>query len=456
MKLQSFNPTNLQFLWEVEITSEKKVLQKIIIAKEMQEKWWSLKLSQRVEIIRRIHHSFTAKQQEIANLITLEMGKPISQAENEVATSLMYLLWDLDHAEEYLSPEITFENDTEIQKVFYEPKGLIVSITPFNYPFSLFVQQTFQNLIVGNVVINKPDPNTPLLYKLLEEIINTSWLPTGIQQFVFGWKEIGQFLVEQEIDMICFTGNTDTGEYLYNIASKKMIPILMELGGSAPGIICEDADIDAIIEGVFKKKFSNSGQLCHALKRLIVHESKIDEVTEKLQLIAEKQIIGDPMERDTTLGPLVSEKQLLSLQEQYEDAIKKGATLICGGRKPEWLEGYYFELTLLKNITKDMRVWKEEVFWPVLPIVGFKTIDEAIELANDTIYWLGGYVFTTNKEVFEHISVTLKTGMVCHNNLSYSAPYNPFGGTKKSGLGRVRGKWGFHELCNIKVIVSEK
>ena len=256
--------------------------------------------------------------------------------------------------------------------------------------------------------------------------------------------------------MICFTGNTKTGEYLYKAAANKMIPILMELGGSAPGIICQDADIDAVIKGVFNKKFTNAGQLCHALKRLIVHESKFHEVVEKLKYIAASQVIGDALDRETTMGPLVSEKQLNTLIEQFNDAVSKGAKIICGGKQPAGLKGSYFEPTILTNITKDMRVWKEEVFGPVLPVVSFKTIDEAIDLANDTIYGLGGYVFTTSKETFNMVSRELKTGMVSCNNLAYSSAYNPFGGTKASGLGRTRGKWGFQGLCNIKIIAFEK
>ncbi|MEG1990016.1 MAG: aldehyde dehydrogenase family protein [Clostridia bacterium] len=292
------------------------------------------------------------------------MGKPITQAENEVKSTLNNIKWDLDNADKCIAPEITFENDIEIQKVFYEPKGIVVSISPFNYPFSLCCAITIQNLIVGNVVISKPDPNTPLLYKLLEEIFNNSKLPKGVQQFVYGGKEIGSFLVEQDIDMICFTGNTKTGEYLYKVAASKMIPILMKLGGSAPGIICEDANIDAVIKGVFNKKFSNAGQLCHALKRLIVHESKLDEVVEKLKDIAEKQIIGDSSNRNTTMGSLVSEKQLNTLVEQFNDAVSKGAKAVCGGKQPDNLKGSYFEPTLLTNVTKDMKVWKKEVFGP--------------------------------------------------------------------------------------------
>ena len=453
MKIISINPSNNEILGEVEETTKEEVIEKVNSAKSVQTEWSNLDIDKRIKILEEIYNKFEKNTDEIANLMSLEMGKPITQSENEIKSTLKTMKWDLENAAKCIATEVTFENDKEMQKVFYEPKGIIVAISPFNYPFSLCCAVAFQNLIVGNIVISKPDPNVPLLYKFLEEILNNTKLPDGVWQFVFGGKEIGSFLVEQDIDMICFTGNTKTGEYLYKVAADKMIPILMELGGSAPGIVCEDANIDDVIQGIFKKKFSNSGQLCHALKRLIVHENIFDEVVNKLKKIAEAQVIGGPLDRSTEIGPLVNEKQMNTLLEQFNDAKNKGANVICGGKQ---LKGNYFEPTILTNITKDMKVWKEEVFGPILPVIKFKTIEEAIELANDTIYGLGGYVFTTNRQNFEKISKELKTGMVAWNNLAYSAPYNPFGGVKKSGLGRTRGKWGLRGLCNIKVITFEK
>lgn len=455
MKIISINPSNNEMLGEMEATTKEEVIEKVSLAKSVQSKWANLDIDKRIEILKEIYNKFEENLDKIANLISLEMGKPIAQSENEIKSTLKNIKWDLENAKDCIASEITFESDKEIQKVFYEPKGIVVAISPFNYPFSLCCAIAFQNLIVGNVVISKPDPNLLLLYKFLKEILNNSNLPAGVWQFVLGGKEIGSFLVEQDIDMICFTGNTKTGEYLYKVAANKMIPILMELGGSAPGIVCEDADIDNVIAGIFKKKFSNSGQLCHALKRLIVHETVFDEVVSKLKDIAKSQVIGNPLDRNTTIGPLVNKKQLNTLLEQFNDAVNKGANVIYGGKQQKEKENY-FEPTILTNITKDMKVWKEEVFGPILPVISFKTIEEAIELANDTIYGLGGYVFTTNKEKFEKISKELKTGMVTCNNLAYSAPYNPFGGVKKSGLGRTRGKWGLRGLCDIKVVTFEK
>ena len=230
----------------------------------------------------------------------------------------------------------------------------------------------------------------------------------------------------------------------------------MELGGSAPGIVFEDADVDKVIESIYFNKFLNCGQVCDGLKRLVVHESKFDEVVNKLKKIVENKKVGIAENQDTEIGPLVAKRQLELLQEQVKDAISKGAEIITNGKIPASLKGAFYEPTLIIKVNRDMRVWKEEVFGPVLPIMSFKTYDEAIELANNTRYGLGSYIFTEDKKKFEKASAEIKTGMVGHNNVIYVKPCNPFGGNKDSGLGREHGKYGFHELCQIKIVAMEK
>lgn len=455
MKIVSINPANDEVLGQIEESTKEEVLEKVELAQTVKAEWGNLNVKKRMNFLKEIYKEVESNSEKLANLVCLEQGRPIVNSEKHVVAVLKEIEWNFEHVEELIKPEITYEDDKEIHKVFYEPRGVVSIISPFNSPLVECLVPAMQNLLVGNVVISKPDPNLPLIHKALEDIVIKSDLPKGVWQFVFGGQETGGFLVEQNIDMINFTGSTKTGQYLYKVAANKMIPIHMELGGSDPGIVCEDADIDAVIQKIFYYKFSNCGQVCCALKRLIVHEKVFDEVVSKLKDIVEAQTIGDPFDRNTYIGPLVSKKQLDCLLEQFQDAVNRGATVICGGKRLK-SKGNFFEPTLLKDITKDMRVWKEEVFGPLLPIISFKTIEEAIELANDTLYGLGGYVFTTNKETYEKISKNLQSGMVRCNNLTYKTPFNPFGGIKKSGLGRNGGRWGLQELCNIKIIVYEK
>ncbi len=267
---------------------------------------------------------------------------------------------------------------------------------------------------------------------------------------------MGDFLVHQDIDMICFTGSTVVGQQLYKIGAEKFIRVFLELGGSAPGIVFEDADLDKVLDTIYANRFDNCGQICDGLKRLIVHESKFDEVVTKLARKLDEIVIGEAGDKKTDIGPLAAERQLNVLKEQVEDALAKGAKKLYEKDMPAGLGGFFYPPLLLTNVTRDMRVWQEEVFGPVLPIVTFKTEDEAIEMANDTKYGLGGYVFTENKEKFARVATQVQTGMVQLNNTGYVQPPTPFGGCKASGIGREHGRFGFHELSNIKVVSREK
>lgn len=230
----------------------------------------------------------------------------------------------------------------------------------------------------------------------------------------------------------------------------------MELGWSAPGIVCEDADIDSILEMIYFMRFSNSGQMCDWLKRLIVHESRYDELVEKLSERLLSKQLGNALDETVDIGPLVSTHQKQSLDIQYNDAIEKWAIVQAELSIPTGLDGAYYAPKILTHITTDMKVWKEEVFGPILPIVSFHTIEEAIEMANDTVYWLGAYVFTENKETFISVARQIQSGMVQMNNINYCIPSDPFGWYKSSGIGREHGKWWFHEFTHTKVISTPK
>lgn len=277
------------------------------------------------------------------------------------------------------------------------------------------------------------------------------WEPLPLQLFMF--------LVDKEAatrDMICFTGSTATGQHLYKVGAEQFLRVFLELGGSAPGIVFEDADVDKVIDTIYANRFDNCGQICDGLKRLIIHTHKFDEVIQKLAQKLETVTVGDASDQKTDIGPLVSQKQLAALEAQVKDATDKGAEVLFSKKLSTDLKGFFYAPTLMTNITPDMQVWQEEVFGPVLPIVTFETEEEAIRLANDTKYGLGGYVFTENQQLFERVASEIQTGMVQMNTASYVQPPTPFGGSKVSGIGREHGKFGFYELSNIKVVAREK
>jgi succinate-semialdehyde dehydrogenase/glutarate-semialdehyde dehydrogenase len=453
-KLISINPSNGKSLGEIEVSTQKEISTKITEAHKAKENWVKLGISGRSKILKKVITNFLKRKEEIAKLASSEMGMPITLSRADVDDSMHYFDWYLNNAERYLSPEIIFEDEKIKHTIFREPIGISANITPWNFPVSNFVWSVGQSLVSGNVVIYKTSEEIPFSGKLIEEIINSSGLPEGVFSEVYGGGDVGKILVNGDIDLICFTGSTNTGKYLYKVAAEKFIRVFLELGGSAPGIIFEDANVDRVIDSFFGNRFLYCGQVCDGLKRLIVHENRLVEIIQKLTERINKTKIGDALDEKTEIGPLVSLKQLNTLEDQVTDAINKGAKVEIGGEKING--GFFYKPTILSNINRKMRVWTEEVFGPVLPVVIFKTDEEAIELANDTKYGLGGYVFTENKDKAKKIAMELKTGMVQTNNAGYLQPCSPFGGYKDSGIGREHGVFGFHDLTQVKVVAEEK
>lgn len=439
---------------KVTVSSEKEIVEKVRRANIARKNWKEIGLNKRIQLLRKVVEKLENKKEDLALLATKEMGMPFSQSKFDVDDAIHYFTWYLDNAPKYLQPEIIYKDNKITHTVFYEPIGVAAVITPWNFPLSNFVWGAGQNLIVGNTVVYKTSEECVLFGKLLEEIIESANLPDGVFSEIYGDGKIGDFLVHQDIDLISFTGSTKTGKYLYKLAGEKFIKIVCELGGSAPGIVFKDANLDEAIDVIYSNRFMNCGQICDGLKRLIVHESIFDEVVDRLKKKLQSVKLGNPEDATTDIGPLVSEKQLKLLEEQVKDAIDKGAKLIIGGKRPEKLKGAFYEPTILTNVKKNMRVWKEEVFGPVLPIVAFDNDEEAVRLANDTKYGLGAYVYTGNKKKALEIASQIDSGMVGINSASYIKPCSPFGGYKDSGIGREHGKFGFAELTQAKVISS--
>ncbi len=457
MKIVSTNPSlNFELIGDLEIDTEESIKEKVKQARIAQEKWGSEKLETRIILLREIYEKIKEKKEILAQIVSLEMGMAIRESRDEVQWGLNYFLWYLDNAQKYLNPEITFENESEIHRVYYEAKGVVVAISPWNYPSFMFVWTCIQALLAWNSVIFKTSKEVILTWKIIADIVKNSSLPAWVWEEVYGDGKIGDILTRQDVDFITFTGSTNVGKNIAKIAWEKWIGCVMELWWSAPWIICEDAKIDEVLATIYYMRFSNCGQMCDGLKRLIVHETKYEELKTKLSNLLSQKKVWIAQHEDTDIGPLVSESQLKNLQEQYNDAINLWAKIVFQSQLSPNLKWAYFAPTLLENISFDMKVWKEEVFWPILPIVSFKEIDEAIQLANDTPYWLWAYVFTENKSSFEKIAKNIKTGMVQMNNVNYCIPQDPFWWYKNSWIGREHGKWGFYEFTNVKVTSSPK
>jgi succinate-semialdehyde dehydrogenase / glutarate-semialdehyde dehydrogenase len=456
-KLFSTNPANNEVLGEVEYSSEDEVIEKVKKANDAKKAWKDLGVENRVKLLREVVKKFIEKKEEFAQLMTKEMGMPIAQSRYDTGEAIKYFTWYLDNAPLYLAPEVVHEDDSSAHTVFHEPFGVAAVIAPWNFPLSVsFVWDVALNLIAGNTVVYKTSEECPLFGKMIEEVIIECNLPEGVFSEIYGDGKTGDFLVHQDVNIIIFTGSTKVGKYLYNVAAEKFIKTVLELGGSAPGIVFEDAHLDEAIELIYLNRYTNCGQMCDALKRLIVHESIFDATVGRLKKHLESVKVGDPSDETTDIGPLVAERQLVLLEEQVKDAVDKGAKVVVGGKRIRSLGGAFFEPTILINVTRDMRIWQEEVFGPVLPIVSFDTDDQAVHMANDTKYGLGAYVYTINKKRAIKTAIDIDTGMVSVNTASYLQPASPFGGYKDSGIGREHGKYGFRELTQLKVVAAEK
>jgi len=452
----SINPSTAEVLGQVDCSSDEEIVLKIDQAQKAKKLWKELGVEGRNKYLAKIIELISENADELATLQAKEMGMPISDTKIDVEDGIRYSQWYLDHASEYLAPQKTYENDQIYHQVFHEPYGVAAVITPWNFPISNFVWGVMQNLVVGNVVVFKHSEECPLFGKKLEEIISKANLPEGVFSEVYGDGKVGDFLVHQNIDLIWFTGSTKVGQYLYKIAAEKFIKAVFELGGSSPGIVFADADIDRTLESIFMNRFLNCGQVCDGLKRLIVHKSRLDEVVDKLKKLIQSKKVGDALDPTTNIGPLVANRQLDTLKEQFQDALDKKAKIEIGGKELTNRKGFFFEPTILTNVTFDMKVWQEEVFGPILPIVTFETVEEAINLANDTKYGLGSYIFTKDKNLAVKVASQIEAGMVGVNNAYYGQPCSPFGGQKHSGMGRDHGVFGFHDLTQLKVVAFEK
>lgn len=453
----STNPSRgYEVIGDVEVSSPEEVQSKVQAAREAFSSWSQLSVEERLVPATNLRDLFITHKEKFAQLMSLEMGMPYAQALFTVDRALGYINWSLDNAKQSLAPKVTFETDTEINHVHFMPYGVIAAISPWNFPASNFIWAVFQGLIAGNTIVFKNSEECQLCAVMIEEFMSEAEFPDGVFNVVYGGADVAQALIAADIDYINFTGSTRVGKILAKQAGEKMIPCVLELGGSDPAVFFEDGDLDKALPVIYGGRFTNCGQICCASKRLIVHKNRFDEVVDGLKSILATKTIGDAMAEGTDVGPLAAERQLELLKVQVQDAVDKGATIVCGGKSPENLDGAYFEPTIITNITPDMRVWNEEVFGPVLPVASFSLYEEAIEKANDTEYGLGATIFTESNDVVARATRDIQSGMVKVNATAYSRPENPFGGVKNSGMGRENGTYGFEDVTQIKVIATEK
>lgn len=409
-------------------------------------------ITERIACLRKFVDAYGAKKNYFAELISKEIGKPISQSLGDIDFDIGYITYYLDNAEHILAPERIFEDNSWTHTAYFEARWVWVSISPRNFPTSQFVRQVIPPLLSWNTILFKPAHPCVIIGKELSELVS-SFLPTDVLIPVFGGGEIGEALIKQDIDFVVFTGSAATGQKVSSTAALWLKKTFLELGGSAPGIILPDATLDdAMMETMSRFRRRHGGQICDGLKRLFVHRRRYEELISLLTSSLTDKKVGNPLDPTTDLGCLVNEAQYDAIQEQLQDAKEKWAQLLELGiyDNTPWP---FMKHTLVLNPTLQMRVMQEEVFGPILPIMIYDTLEEAINRANSTPYGLGGYLWGNTPSQLEFVSQHLKTGNINVNNTNYVIPQVPFWGYKKeSGNCREHGVSGLREYCEVKVV----
>nr|WP_289036956.1 NAD-dependent succinate-semialdehyde dehydrogenase [uncultured Allobacillus sp.] len=454
------NPTTLEKLTEVSNGDFDDATDAIDAAYEAFPEWSKMNPRKRSKILYRAYELMMEDVDRLGEILTLEQGKPLKEAKGEIKSAASFLQWYSEEANRIYGEMIPASREGNRQFVLPQPVGVVGAITPWNFPSSMITRKCGPALAAGCTVVLKPAMETPLSAIEIAKIFEKAGLPKGVFNLVTGKaQEIGEaFLTNNKVRKITFTGSTEVGKYLMRESADQLKKISLELGGHAPILVFEDADLETAANLTLASKFRNAGQTCICANRVYVQES-IKEEFSKVLLEKVKQLnVGNGLNDGVDIGPLINENGTEKVQDHLNDATDKGARILCGGTKWDGeYEGHFFEPTLLDNITDDMKVMNEETFGPLLPLQTFKTEEEAIKAANNTKYGLAAYFFTENLDRTFRVSEALEYGMVGVNEVFPSVAEAPFGGIKQSGFGKEGGHHGIDDFVVKKLVtISEK
>ncbi|MBO8162592.1 MAG: NAD-dependent succinate-semialdehyde dehydrogenase [Brevibacillus sp.] len=455
--LQVMNPATGEVVGVVSYGDEKEAKKAIAAAHEAFKSWSRLTARERSKHLYALHELIRDHRDELAAIISAEMGKPLREAKGEVLGAADNFLWYAEEAKRVYGETIPSSLANKRIMVIRQPVGVVGAITPWNFPVNMVARKIAPALAAGCTVVLKPAESTPLSAIRLFELIEKAGFPKGVANLVVGKPEaVGkEFTDNPKIRKIAFTGSTRVGKLLMEAAAKQVKRVSLELGGHAPFIVFEDADLDAAVEGLFESKFRNSGQMCICTNRLYVHEAVVDAFSEKLVERLKKAKVGDGRNKETEIGPLVNQQALDKVLEHIEDAREKGGRVIYGGSRlteGEYAKGFFCEPTVIADVNTEMKIAQEETFGPVVPILPFRDEAAVIEMANDTVYGLAAYVYTQNNSRCFRLAEALEYGIVGVNDGAPTQTQAPFGGFKESGIGREGGYYGLEEFLETKFV----
>jgi succinate-semialdehyde dehydrogenase/glutarate-semialdehyde dehydrogenase len=415
--------------------------------------WAAKTAKERAILLRRWHDLMLLNAADLARLMTAEQGKPLAESKGEIAYAASFVEWFAEEAKRAYGDVIPGHQADKRILVLRQPVGVVAAITPWNFPAAMITRKVAPALAAGCTVVCKPATQTPYSALALAELAARAGLPPGVLNVVTGpAREVGGVLTgDARVRKLSFTGSTEVGKLLMAQCAKTMKKVSLELGGNAPFIVFDDADLDAAVAGAIASKYRNTGQTCVCANRLLVQDGVYEAFTAKLVAAVQKLRVGDGLAGETEQGPLIDPAALRKVEEHIADATAKGASIATGGKRHA-LGGTFFEPTILTGVTPAMMVAREETFGPVAPLFRFKTEKEAVAMANDTEFGLAAYLYTRDLARSWRVSEALEYGIVGLNTGLISTEVAPFGGVKESGTGREGSKYGLLDYTEIKYV----
>lgn len=449
--LEVKNPLDNSILTTVPVLDDVVIEQALFDAEIAQKKWKNVAAGERSRLLRNWFDLLIQHQDELATIMTLEQGKPLKEAKGEIAYAASYVEWFSEEAKRGYGDIIPSNATSEIL-VFKEAVGVCAAITPWNFPAAMITRKVAPALAAGCTILVKPASETPLTALAIAKLAERAGFPAGVFNVLTGSStRIGQIFTQSPIvKKLSFTGSTETGVKLMAQSAPTIKKLSLELGGNAPVLVFNSANLDQAVQGVMDTKFRNAGQTCVCANRIYVQSEIYDAFIEKLKVKVEALKVGNGLDPDTDIGPLINRKAILKVEEHIQDALSKGAILVAG--KTQNSDANWCVPTLVKDVTQDMLCAKEETFGPFAPIFKFENEAQVLAMSNDTEFGLASYVFTQDMNQFIRVSRGLEYGMVGVNTGLISNAAAPFGGVKSSGIGREGSKYGLDEYLEIKYV----
>nr|WP_225248297.1 NAD-dependent succinate-semialdehyde dehydrogenase [Mesorhizobium sp. J8] len=416
--------------------------------------WAGLTARERSDALWQWHQLILEHSDDLAAILTAEMGKPLAEAKSEIAHAAAYLQWYAEEANRIYGETISAPSKDRRMLVIKQPIGVVGAITPWNFPASMVARKISPALAAGCTVVLKPAEQTPLVAGAMFALARLAGFPDGVLNLVYASEGDGvgrELCANPKVRKISFTGSTEVGRLLMRQCSGQIKKVSFELGGNAPFIVFDDADVDAAVEGAIQAKFRNAGQTCVSANRLYVHSSVHDVFAEKFAELVQALRVGDGFEADVAIGPLIDIHALRKIEAHVSDAVLKGATIRCGGNRIGQ-SGTFFEPTVITGVISTMQIAQEETFGPLAPIIRFDDPDEVVRAANDTIYGLAAYFYASNLKRVWRVAEALEYGMVGINTGRMSSEAAPFGGLKQSGIGREGSRHGLEDYLEMKYL----